>query len=242
MKIISNFKDYYDSVIAYGTDPLIYYQRKQYYLKPTSIPKFKPPIGDEISFNFMETWELREERKRAKLEDFSITIKPIYFCGAVYLRFEIKSFSWMGERELDEIFYSIEDFSKILAKNEKFSNYLNLKSYSYYLSRVLKRVEKIREFKVTDDFFINVKSPIFTLEKSSETDFKTMILANPMLRTLNFQKAKNPFQAFQEISMYIGNIFGMPGNPTVDVSDKTKIAKFGFDEWSFRKEKVEKKK
>ena len=35
--------------------------------------------------------------------------------------------------------------------------------------------------------------------------------------------------------MYISNIFGLPGNEIVEVSEKTKIEKHGFDKWSFRK-------
>jgi hypothetical protein len=52
----------------------------------------------------------------------------------------------------------------------------------------------------------------------------------------------DPFTLFQELSMFVGNL-PQPGPPMVQITDPDiKIAKHGFDKWSFRRHKDDVKK
>ena len=57
-----------------------------------------------------------------------------------------------------------------------------------------------------------------------------------MLTEYDFQKAMDPFSMFQEISMFVSGVLPRNPNPMVEITDdKVKVAKHGFDKWSFRK-------
>ena len=58
------------------------------------------------------------------------------------------------------------------------------------------------------------------------------------LKDVDFVKVMDPVRAFQEISMWIGGVLPRPGPPMVQITDpEVRLAKRGFDRWSFRKEK-----
>lgn len=62
------------------------------------------------------------------------------------------------------------------------------------------------------------------------------------LRSIEFYKAVNAFEAYQEIDMYLSGVLGQANKDTVNISDKDRVAQHGYDEWSFRKMPGEKKK
>lgn len=62
-----------------------------------------------------------------------------------------------------------------------------------------------------------------------------LVVKNPRLASLGFQRTLDPFACFQEISQFIGGV--VPGQqlPLVEISDKSKIEKKGFDpKYGFR--------
>jgi len=61
----------------------------------------------------------------------------------------------------------------------------------------------------------------------------------PLLRQVGFQQLMDPYTAFQELSMYLGNR-ARPENSMITISDKSKIIKHGMDKWSFRRMKGQK--
>ena len=70
-------------------------------------------------------------------------------------------------------------------------------------------------------------------------DDKTWMIDCDGLKEIEFQKVMPPWEAFQELSMWIGGVIAHPGRPTVEIeSDKTKLVKHGFNKASFRKEKA----
>lgn len=60
------------------------------------------------------------------------------------------------------------------------------------------------------------------------------------LNQVGFQKVLDPFTAFQRLEAFVSNLPRNP-NPMVEITDdKVKIAKHGFDKWSFRKQSGQK--
>lgn len=58
------------------------------------------------------------------------------------------------------------------------------------------------------------------------------------LKSIDFAKVVDPYTLFQELSMFIGGVLPRDANPMVEITDdKIKIAKHGFDKWTFRKHK-----
>ena len=55
-----------------------------------------------------------------------------------------------------------------------------------------------------------------------------------VLKDVQFYKAIEPWRAYQELSMFLGNI-AAPDRVPVVVSDKDRLQQHGFDKWSFRK-------
>jgi hypothetical protein len=56
------------------------------------------------------------------------------------------------------------------------------------------------------------------------------------LGNLGFAKVLPPYEAFQELSMWVGGVLPNPGSPTVEIgSDVVRAEKHGFDGWSFRR-------
>jgi hypothetical protein len=68
-----------------------------------------------------------------------------------------------------------------------------------------------------------------------------VLIKNPNLKNLQMFKAFHPNLAFQEIESFLTGVLPNPYPPTVVVSEKTRIAKRGFDKWSFRKPPAKKK-
>ena len=90
--------------------------------------------------------------------------------------------------------------------------------------------------------FRELNTPVFIYDserrKPRTSDALTI---DPILKDYEFYKVVDAFQAFQEISMFIGGVLGRGEKEIIVVEDKYKIAQHGFDKWSFRKEPETKK-
>jgi hypothetical protein len=82
--------------------------------------------------------------------------------------------------------------------------------------------------------FLEHKVPVWTT-RLQRNDNK--ILLNPKLKDYGFERIKDSFTAFQEISVYLANIL-VEQKETARVADKFRIEQHGFDlKKSFRREK-----
>jgi hypothetical protein len=79
--------------------------------------------------------------------------------------------------------------------------------------------------------FLKYKAPIFV---KNNTQGKLYI--NPLLRPYQFYRVFPPYEAYQEISMYVSNILLNPVPPIPKISDEDMISAKGFDRFSFRKD------
>ena len=99
----------------------------------------------------------------------------------------------------------------------------------------LKIIQIFTDWKWNDDeIFLEHKTPIWV--KPLE-HYRNTAVINPKLNDYGFDRIKDSFTAFQEISMYLSNIL-VEQKDIVKVEDKYKIENHGFDlKTSFRKEK-----
>lgn len=68
-------------------------------------------------------------------------------------------------------------------------------------------------------------------------DHPTWEINSDRLGDLQFYRKLHAFEAFQEIDMWVGGVLPGESNDTVQIDDKTRIAKHGFDKASFRRAK-----
>lgn len=242
MRIISNFKDYYDSAQGYGIDPKLVYIRKQedFCLEARELWSWSTGYGERKS----------EYNEKAKIFSYlnaeqilhcdSLGAGIIAFCGKLYP-------FWYNE---EATFYNIDEIVKYLkGRMGKFTFYHHDK---YIIESLLsnekrtgifrrlnrytwKKLQEEYNFSVPDSFHLYFKSPIVAVEQRR-------ILVNPRLKDYGFARIVDPYTAFQEISMFLGNNMATQMDPEVHISDKIRAESKGFDDWSFRRHKEESKK
>lgn len=216
MRIISTFKDYYDSVQAYGQDKSLIYLRKKdrIEIKEKKVQKFLQdlPRGGEI----------RKKRNSGLTETIYYSGTFIGFCGQFY---PCIYFSKTTNEE-EKIAYSLEQVIEFGADPDY--------GYPFYSIKELFNLNN----KILNDLFVKYKTPIITFgwewnDRNGIRDW--YIETNSSLKDWHFQKIKDPFTAFQEISMFISGVLGTPEKEMIKISDNDMRDKKGFDKWSFRK-------
>jgi hypothetical protein len=212
MHIVSNFKDYYDSVAyQYGVDKNIVYLReiKEFFL----VEKRKKPSCDKNDRASMIRYLLNRLGYQSSGE--------VLFCG--------KRYPFL--RNNNKCCYFYEEFLELVQRTDK-------KQYKDIQSSPDKKEEVIRCFKyfgedVDNDIFFDYKSPIIIKDYDTGS-----IIVNPYLMPYDFIKVKDPDTAYREIYMFVSGILGSLGNKNInqEIPDKYKIAKHGFDQnMGFRK-------
>ena len=66
-----------------------------------------------------------------------------------------------------------------------------------------------------------------------------LLILNPKLADFEFYRHFGPYQAHQEIAMFVGGVLNQTENRMIELSNDVRIAKHGYDEYSFRAQKGE---
>jgi hypothetical protein len=224
MRIISNFKDYYDIGMTYGQDPALVYLRKT-----EEVPgedRLRKVIG-------MSPYYISYPGRPYGIE---LDIHFIGFCGKLY--------PFVGYRNAVNIRGNLSDF--IIGQNDIFERELIEKSLDkppnkwvefgseFTLNSYGKWARHVLSLDVTD-FSISIQAPIFKVSRYAGE--KIVFEKNPRLKEIGFQSVKPPVIAFQELSMFLGSALVSEKEVPVKVSDTVLRDKHGFDEWSFRRKK-----
>jgi hypothetical protein len=250
MLIISKFKDYYDGVVGTtGIDKTIVYNRES--------KEFNPKDKDYPKFLF-NSYSLRKKLDINPIIDLTPYSSPflkkdivyktyqyfvIGFCGKQYIGFKLFYRDYIDNNEIKyDIIYGYDNIA----------NYLDMTKKSYHNNNNFEeRYNKIINFDYID-IFREFNIPIFVYEDSvgfsifnkpiKKTHINFKFIINPILKDYEFYKVFDTYQTFQEISMFLGGVLGNNGKDIVEVDNKTKILKYGFDlKTSFRKDKMENK-
>ena len=222
MRIISKFHDYYDSAIGYGIDPKLMYKR--------DTKKVSFIIDDVFTHPRLETPET---------PNHDIDIFHIGFCGKIY---PCVSFRRIGSTKKLCV-YNSEQYKKLIRAikgkvkktDPRFRKLWGGKKIPEFLDEQTGKESMI-------DIFYKYKVPVFVIRSKQTNKWGTYnrkartLILNPMLKEYEFYKVFDSYTAFQEINMFMSGVIGMNAPETVEISDKSKIEKKGFDEWSFRKE------
>lgn len=213
MRIISNFKDYYDGVAHQFFDKDLIYVRKE------------EIICDDI----------KEISKKLNLFSKDIRNPTIHFCGtfdSLYcsiIFFCGKSYPFYHNYYIDKIFFTKEEVLEYseLAIGKRLYNWHDS---SYKANEIFALSEK------SSNINTEYNSPIvvLTIDRDNNYNNKYKLIKNYNLSKFNFANIIDPYTAFQEIFMFMNSIYR---NEKVipEVDDKYKIQQHGFDKFSFRK-------
>lgn len=236
MRIISNFKDYYDGVAKQGIDTEIVYAREIY---EESYEKLNEQVFSYASI-FFDVKGLNSLRYSEKAE-----LHYLGFCGKIYPFIKLFSHSITVNSEnkressivLKKIFWSAESF--IEYAKEHFTCF-EKSTYRFWSktddlgseSDIKQAFKEIKNESMMKELFFSFNSPIFLITPGNRSH---KITINPILKELEFFKVKDSYSAFQDLSMYVSGVLNQSDNAMIKISDADKIHKHGFDKWSFRK-------
>jgi hypothetical protein len=226
MRIISKFRDYYDSALGYGIDHTLVYLRKE---KELELDKLKYKDYPNISNH---RWE----------DSYGLTI--IGFCGKIIPIIKavkvIKAKSIYELDKTEDIFFYGDNALEELFKYQQKDDYVQPAQRKWQTNHSdwgmdgeRKQFAKIQSLGL-EELFIEHNVPIFKIEYGEYNGIKKLTL-NPCLKDYKFFKLFDSYQAFQEISMFLGGVLPRKEPDTVEVSEACKVHSKGFDSWTFRK-------
>ena len=257
MRIISEFHDYYDSALSYGSDPDLLYIRKKELFEfklEREEKKYLPNNMDECIKPIIKlVTKLPHTLNLRKRQNCELHTAIIGICGRLY-----PMIMFNDSTNKNFVFYNTDNIVRELSnpdnfhfkldciKKEDIQEALDKKSDSTYswLSHDLthdgwNKITSQFIDKTYDSVFIGLKVPVFKLELFfNDRNFKLTL--NNCLKDDQFQKLKTPVECFQEISMYLGNQLAVQADPNTKISDDVLRDKKGFDKWSFRNKGKEK--
>ena len=247
MKIYSKFKDYYDIALVHGSQENLLFERK---LQNIDIRK-DSRINEKFTSLQLTAMKIHQEMKSLSAtyeieRKFKLHPMMVIFCGKVYPGFHVTHES-MGAsivpvKTVDGCFYDMDSLSSYFRKNE--SNIKDLKEEKrsrwnslYFGEKTTKKIEDFFSISGSNKFEndlleYKIITAVVTSYQNSEGEHFTI---NLPLKEVDFYRKFDPWQAHQEISMYIGGVLAPESKPMIKVADKYKIMGHGFDDMSFRK-------
>ena len=258
MRIISKFKDYYDCIQAYGHDDYCIFQRVK---NKTTIDNFEYPVLNELV-----VLPLHFETNSSEI---NIKIKWLLYCGNLipFLMLKAKDaydgsgFYLYDINDVGKLFSFIEKeygikerthIESMFNSNKKNKDCIYAWRFHFYKHDV-KRLFEMTSILNSSDILLNAEVPIGILNKKKgtrryyddeinhRTRIKWELNTNPTLSAIQFYKHKHNLEAFTDIENYITQQLGGNSPTIIEVSNKNKIVKHGFDlKTSFRKPKQRK--
>ena len=215
MKLHSYFHDYYDNAIGYGVDEKVHYNR----------------YFEEVEIRLKSSADRPYHRRSGILG----------FCGTLFPFIQLSRFDKKRECDLIDDFdgevieeYFAFSLDEYLSSEQDWSEYSNDFGYLDKASHV-KLKQYFVDWKTEDDtVFREFDVPIWLMRFFVSGNNGVL---NPILKDMGFERIKDPYTAFQDISMYISNVL-IEQKPISSVEDKHRIEQHGFDvKTSFRNRK-----
>jgi hypothetical protein len=245
MKIVSDFHDYYDVVRQYGVDPKLLYIRKTQELEEYVGPADLTPL------------KILLERIPHQVEGINTRFERglIAFCGRAHPFLRCRgSICYTTEhlvaalrKRTTAYDVNISDDPKVRGHLIKqiispsspkqgrhrkhwvpMPPYLTAESWSHLLHSNLGIPDELHRaldcpVLLFGDWYMNYR-------------YRYTFILNPRLNKWEFFRAVGPVEAYQKLSMYVGNNLVHQRDPEVGLTDEMRRDTAGFDKWSFKKQ------
>lgn len=223
MRIISDFKDYYDCIQGVSLDKDVVYHR-QYRI-----------FGEDDGYEYWSSI-------------FRVKFGVVGFCGKKYPFLKIErrfndSFVFYSFDKADEFIQSFLTKKELDVYFGKPARYHMLPSTRKgILNKWNEFQEQINTYANNEEIHFKYKTPIFVIPHINNTNrfnwTNSVFEIDAQLSQYEFFKVVDNYTAFQEIYMYISGILGGNFKPIPEVKDEDMIEAKGFDKkYSFRKDK-----
>jgi hypothetical protein len=240
MRIVSRFHDYYDQGMGHGQDQSILYIRKT---EPLSKEKAIPYIN--LANGNLGGGSLDKTGK-----EFSVSLhrRLLFFCGRSVQFVEAQFCAVRYPYECDEpvFIYTWEALKSLFhAKGIDHWDVNSGYKHSKWLSNnyPLNNVKKWLSMSQVSSSLYNLmlKDRLSVLQVTYEGG-EWVVYKDPILRKFQFIRRFQPFEAYQELSMWIGGVLPGQDADMAVVGDKDRMSQHGFDKWSFKKMPSKKRK
>jgi hypothetical protein len=217
MRIISPFRDYYDTAQGFGAD-----QTRLFLRKPENIAVNKLMVPHELASVCANVRTWGDTR-------WSASLVPIVFCGKLYhaLRLRTSNYSMQAYNVSEALCYT-------LASAQNWAKDKGTDEMRAFISRRIKKGDLPLDNQGTTlsiPWLIENNAPILVCDNQNYEGF---LVKNAKLAELQFFKQFDPVQAYQELDMYLSGILAAENKPMVQISDKIRAQQHGFDCYSFR--------
>jgi len=223
MRIISKFRDYYDSVQGVAYDENLTYIRKTTSIKDPEINKF---FSD-----YEKMFLMRVKYSKVCFIGFCEKIIPVILLNSSegFVSKDRKKVLQTLKHTEVEGYYVFYEINEALIKEICSSMFFweeNVKTFKSKLDQVVKDLESLKLFE-------KYQSPIFTITPDGHQREHTISLS-PCLKDMSFQNIVDPYTALQELAMWIANKAVNEWPPQITDNIVMRDSK-GFDKWSFKK-------
>ncbi len=256
LKILSDFKDYYDGGRALDTEDTPVYARfsRVHDLPPQQLSAAQREMLENAGRDLWQPTMIPPFSPVAQIE-------VIAFCGRLFPYYVLR---WTNDKKkwtcrycytLDQYFRALEEYvahEKTIENSDALSALrdalaeargndrqqrhrwggvsLNTATWPAFQSRLVVDVP-VR-------FFVYFKAPVVLFRPGTIRGTERRIIINPCLKEANFVSQVSPHQAWQDLSMYLGNtLVDIASKPPQPISDELRAETHGFDRQSFRSAK-----
>ena len=237
MRIVSQFRDFYDSAMGHGIDTEKVWMRKEELI----------PLRFPLKYRSSRYLSEREGVPHFFLEKQQNMMGPyigsylILLAGELYPGVEVVS-SYLDSAQH---FYDLEPLIRYVAKHNM-SDLLTGWRQGKVEKETIQDIKDLFDLKGSEmlrDFAITHRISIATdwSHHLNNGTREKILTVNPSLVSLQFQKCLDPITTYQKLEMWIGGVLTEPDRPE-PVPDTQKIINHGFDvKTSFRKGKQDEK-
>ncbi|MCB0825624.1 MAG: hypothetical protein KDC26_05505 [Armatimonadetes bacterium] len=241
MKIYSPYKDYYDSVLAYGQDDHIVYHRKQEVIAKEE-SQMPSEVVELVKKIFSDSIGSQYRRQRP-------VILFVGVAGKLYARWYLYDEGTSMSSELlshqSGRFFTLESFQEYDRQKTIEEQWHHRYTMDVVLDRrdkiLVRALEELSVFR-NDQLFIECNCPILIIRigplvelRSVQSKRRYEIIKNPRLANLKMESDLDPFTMMQELEMYLGNQLSTRDESALTTGSDEDIARAkGFDEQSFR--------
>ena len=241
MKIISKYKDYYDSVQSLGIDQTLIYMRKKETIHLETLPDYNNILAIKGGDSIEEIIVLEADKYGDEIAYVDVKKIVIGFCGRLIPAFQLDEYH---ERKLvgSKTFYNAKNLSTYFNENKK-----RFEPDGFFKGHSIRKMNSYLEATIFEkDFsswFQRMQCPIFQIlnnpKNKSLNPYKhsneIIIKKNPILKELDFYKVKDAYTAHQDISQYLGGVLTSREALKDNLTNIEKVKKHGFDDtYGFR--------
>lgn len=271
MRVISKFRDYYDSVAKHGQDMAVVYNRREMTFSVRD--KTVPQLIVELDTIIREAANVERNRWRTENEPklYDWLGRPDSFYSAEYTSIDAAGKKWSYNTHTVYVVFCGVVYKGICVAKRPHRESLIYATYEYFydahaiVSYLRKEGIDMNTVKSQGSIFSR-SGPALPLPEWYRASFARTrtsaeqrewliankvtvavrdghdLIINPQLDKYQFYKKFPTTAAFQALDVWISGTLSYPHDIPLEIDDKYKIQEHGFDKWSFRRMPTKKRK